>query len=485
MYTVNFNCKWTDIINEKFVPIIDNTDRYLLLYGSRGSSKSNATAKKLIWRCLSEDYFRYILIRNEYNKIQDSSYKEIKDCVHELGLNELFTFNVSPLRITCINGNSFIARGCDDPASLKSIKDPTGAWWEEDIPDEDDFKIITKTIRTTKAPYLQEIFTINPEVIGEYSKHWFFKRFFEKHYPAKKTFRDTQEIEIEGKQIKISYTCHHSTVMDNRWASDEYKAMLSAETDSHRRNIDWFGLWSTKITGGNIYKKFKSQKHTGICKYNPNLALHISWDENTNPYLPCCVFQIEGKEIRMIDTILGVNPENTVKAVCNEVKRKFPVHRSGVFIYGDATSQSSEIQKNALKGEEGYDMFDLIMQNLKSYQPSLRVNKSNPNVIPRINFFNSVLDNNEGGIKFIIHKDLTEAITDFEQTKEAPDGRKAKITVKDKDTGVTYQPYGHITDCCDYILCYAFSSEYETYQNGGNSQAAPVIGRVINDNMRY
>ena len=40
-------CKWEKIVNKSFIPLIDNKDRYLILYGGRGSSKSNAIAKNL------------------------------------------------------------------------------------------------------------------------------------------------------------------------------------------------------------------------------------------------------------------------------------------------------------------------------------------------------------------------------------------------------------------------------------------------------
>ena len=65
MFKVNW-CKWDKIVNEHFIPILDNKDRYVIMYGGRGSSKSNFEAKKLIYRCLTEDYFRHILIRNTY-----------------------------------------------------------------------------------------------------------------------------------------------------------------------------------------------------------------------------------------------------------------------------------------------------------------------------------------------------------------------------------------------------------------------------------
>lgn len=40
--------KWNKIINEHFVPLTQCFDRYVILYGSRGSSKSDYVSKQLI-----------------------------------------------------------------------------------------------------------------------------------------------------------------------------------------------------------------------------------------------------------------------------------------------------------------------------------------------------------------------------------------------------------------------------------------------------
>ena len=106
---------WSKTLNESFLPLVDNTDRYLVCYGGRGSSKSVFAAKKLIYRCLTEPYFRYILYRRTYNTIRDSQYQTIKDIVEELGLDSVFTFTLAPLEIRCANGNKFICRGGDEP----------------------------------------------------------------------------------------------------------------------------------------------------------------------------------------------------------------------------------------------------------------------------------------------------------------------------------------------------------------------------------
>src|SRR5450432_442361 len=155
---------WEQLLNPHFIPLMENRDRYLILYGGRGSGKSVAVAIKLIYRCLTEENFRYLLIRREYSTIKESSYQTLKDLIINMGLEELFEFRVSPLEIICKeNGNRFIARGCDEATKLKSVREVCGAWYEEEIVTESDFITITTSIRTTKAEYLQEIFSVNPE----------------------------------------------------------------------------------------------------------------------------------------------------------------------------------------------------------------------------------------------------------------------------------------------------------------------------------
>lgn len=260
-----------------------------------------------------------------------------------------------------------------------------------------------------------------------------------------------------------------------------YKESLSKMNEYDKARL-LFGDWDAiPKTGGEFYKKFDSKVHTGTFKYDHALPLHISWDENVNPYLPCGIFQIRGKSIYMIDLILGRTPNNTIKAVCNEIKRKYLNHTSGMFVYGDATSQKEDV-----KLEKGHNFFKIVLNELERFRPVKRVPSVNPSVVMRGLFFNTVLESNFNEIRFFIEKSLHEAIMDFEQTKEAADGTKDKKTIKDDNTGVSYQKHGHITDLCDYILCYAFSDDYLEYQNGKKPEHhRPVMGRnVINTKHR-
>lgn len=483
-------CEWAKIINKTFIPLVDNTDRYLILWGGRGSSKSDFAAKKLIYRCLSEDYFRFILVRNEYNKIKDSQYQTIKDIIIDLGLAELFEFKVQPLEIVCKNGNKFIARGCDDAKKLKSIKDPTGAWYEEEIPNEDDFITITTSIRTTKAAYLQEIFTINPEVDGDYNDHWFFKRFISSRYPEETTFRDVTTVEYKDGDdvvsVDMAYTSHQSTYKDNRWIPKSFIAQLHElkANNPYYYTIYCIGLWGNKQLGGLFYKLFDRSSNTGKYKYNPELPIHLSVDFNVNPGMHALLGQVilekDKKRLYIFGEILTKSPDNTSFGVCNEFERRFMSHTGGLYVYGDSTGK-----KEDTRSEKGFNDFVLIENELRKYRPIRRVPKLNPPVHNRGQFINSVFENNFDGIEVVIDESCYNLINDLQNVKEAADGTKHKEKTKDKDLNVPYEKWGHMSDCFDYLICEAFSSSFAKYISGSVVHKPTIGRRTINTSSSY
>lgn len=456
---------WNETINKSFIPLVQNTDRYLICYGGRGSSKSIFAAKKLIWRCLSEKYFRYILYRRTYNTIKDSQFQTIKDIVYEWGLQELFIFNVSPMEIKCVNGNKFICRGGDEPTKLKSIKDPTGVWYEEEIPEEGDFITITTSIRTQKATYLQEILTINPEVDGDYMEHWLWKRFFKDQ--EANTFSSTAIIDIgNGKTFTNTYTCHHSSFLDNRWLPDSFRAQLLhlQYTNPYYYTIYTLGQWGNKTTDGNFYKLFDRIRNVRAaegCKYNSSLPLHLTFDFNVHPYVTLCIWQVSGKRCVQIDEICLTTPDNRTDAACRRFVEKYNSHTAGVFIYGDPAGLHEDTRT-----EKGYNDFTIITKELTRFHPVSRWGKVAPPVHTRGMFINAIFDHDEQGINLIISDRCTNTVADYMMLKEAADGTKAKIKVKNSETGVSYEKWGHCSDSNDYFICSIFLSEFTNWQRG-------------------
>ena len=248
---------------------------------------------------------------------------------------------------------------------------------------------------------------------------------------------------------------------------------LSDEYDKARLlHGDWY---ATPKTGAEFYKYFDSDKHTRKhtgSEYNPELPLHVSFDENVNPYMACSVWQINGKRAIKIDEIALKHPRNTLKDTCREFERRYMTHAAGLFIYGDATSVKQDV-----KLEKGYNFFKLARTYLERYRPVLRVPKSNPPVVMRGNFINSVFDNNFDGIEIIYCDNCVLSIQDVANVLEDADGRKKKEKIKDGISGVTYEKYGHFSDSDDYFLCEAFRDSYRKYTKGGHEIDRTIVTR--------
>lgn len=464
------NVEWDwDIVNPAFKPLIDNHDRYKILYGGRGSSKSDFAAKELIYNCLNMPHFRCIMIRKVQAKVKDSCYQNIKDLIEEMGLSSLFSFASTPVpRITCENGNFFVGAGTDNVQGIKSTKDPTTIWWEEDIPDHADFITITTSIRTLKAPFIQEIFSINPECEGDFKENWFYKFFFADNYEkGELSFSDKVEIEIDGLMVQIPFTVHHSTHDDNPHLPDQYRAMLMdlKRTNPYYYEVYTRGRWGTKIVSGRFYKEFTQARHTFKGdKYIKELPLHISFDFNVQPYVSVSIWHIIGSKMICIDEIAAREPDNSTKGACEIFRTRYRKHEGGLFIYGDATGKNEDT-----KTEKGHNNFHIIMRELAGFHPQKRVSLSNPSVSMRGNFINAIYRDNEADISISINEKCTHIVNDLLFGKQASDGSKFKERAKDKTTGISVEKYHHFSDNLDYIVCKAFQNEYNKFKSAGAS----------------
>ncbi len=466
---------WEDLINERFIPLVENKDRYLILYGGRGSSKSDFAAKKLIFRCVYEPYFLYMLIRNRYNSIKESSYETIKQTIITLGLKEFFEFKLNPLEIVCtLNGNRFIARGCDDVTSIKSVKDPTGAWYEEDIINYSDFITITSTIRTNRAEYLQEIFTINPEVKeGDYRDNWFWKRFFEGKDEL--SFSSKTYTDIGNRETVVSaYTVMHSTYRDNPHITPQSLAEIlgKEKSDPYYFGIYALGRWGSKIVGGTFFSTFKMSVNTCKIAYNPKLPLIVSFDFNVKPGVSCGIFQKSMNTLYMVDEIQLRSPNNNTSAVCREICKRYKGHTEGMTVAGDASGRHEDT-----RNERGHDDISIIIQALEQFRPNDRVPKKgkdgkgggNPSVIKSKEFINDVFAGGEEGykgVRIVIGDHCTKMIADLLYLLEDSDGTALKKTFKDQETGETYEQYGHFADLFRYAAVVAFPNEFRTKLRG-------------------
>lgn len=145
--------------------------RYLAVKGSRGSKKSTTAAMKIIYMMMKYPLSNTIVLRQVFNTHRDSTWKQLKWATKNLGVEELWTFTVSPLEATYNpTGQKIYFRGCDNSMSITSITAPVGfityLWVEEayQITNEDDFNKVDMSMRGELPPgyFKQCIFTFNP-----------------------------------------------------------------------------------------------------------------------------------------------------------------------------------------------------------------------------------------------------------------------------------------------------------------------------------
>ena len=447
------------LVNERFTEIVNNKDRYRFLWGGRNSGKSVSTSRKLIYRCLNEKYFRYILIKKTFESIKDSQWRTLKDDIEQLGLSELFTFRKQPLEIECVNGNMFIARGLDKVEKLKSIKDPTGAWYEEGNQITlEDFITTTTSIRSIRADYIQEIFSFNPETDIDYENFWLWQMFFKGH--SEKNFKDTVKIELpSGKIIENPYTSHHTTYKDNKYLTEIQEADLEQwkEINPYYYTIYALGEWGNKTVRDKFWKSFDRIKHVKKVTLNLELPLHISFDENVNPYPALSIWQIDDKKVSQVHEICLRNPNNKVRSVGKEFLSwaKRNDWSNIVYIYGDATSA-----KEDTKLEAGVNYFTMLRDIIEQDFPTqIRKPSKNPPVALSAEFVNAIYEMNYQGIEVTIGDNCTESINDYSLVQEKTDGTMKKP--KDKN-GI--EVLGHLSDTKRYLLVEAFSNEFRQYQ---------------------
>ena len=125
--TVNID---EDVFTDVFWKIDPVVSRFLLVYGSTGSSKSFTVAQREVKKGM-ENKEKILVIRKVAATIKDSVFASFKSRMNEFSLQGYYRYTASPANIFLANGTEFLFRGLDDPEKLKSIEGITRIVIEE------------------------------------------------------------------------------------------------------------------------------------------------------------------------------------------------------------------------------------------------------------------------------------------------------------------------------------------------------------------
>jgi len=462
-----------DIFLPVYRPLVDLTGEPVeffdidFLYGGRDSGKSRHIAMQLVIDCLMLPYFRCVLIRKVSNTIKESQWQLIKDVVEEWGLSKLFRFNKNPLEIHCANGNKFICRGLDEPAKLKSISNPSHAWVEEgnQITSEDFVTILT-TLRYNDGN-TKTWFSFNPECDGNYTEFWLYQEWFS--HTKDLSFTWTKSIEVGDEKIDYSVRATHSTYKDNTYCKPKRKALYESYKTS-KNNAYWYqvytlGLWGFRKTGGEFWKCFDEAKHCHLMKPKPG-TFHIVADNNVTPYVTVGFWQVDTakKKLDQVGELPCTSPDNTATKAARRTAAWLRRQESNdiVYVYGDPSANAK-----STTDDEGRSFFDKFISQLRAegFRVVDRVGKSAPSVGQSASFINEIYEANYQGWEIRIAKDCRTSIEDYTMVKEDENGKMLKKRETNKDTGQSFERYGHFSDCKRYFVTTILPDLYVAFSN--------------------
>jgi len=406
------------------------------IYGGRDSGKSRDEAQRLVLRCLEQDYFRYILVRKTANTIKDSQWQTIKDVVYDWGLESLFTFNINPLEIRCVNGNKFICRGMDEPAKLKSISNPSGAWVEEGNQiSEEDFIFLISSLRSNQGRIKLD-FTFNPESDSpDFGDFWIYKNFFSHSHD--KSFTYTKSFSVGSNSFDLTYRATHTTYHDNPYITAQRIAIHESfsETNYYWYKVFTLGEWGNKMNESPWAFAFNRSKHVKAgLEADRSQWLYTSFDFNRNPV--CAVALQHFPEKRLIRFLKAFKiPNSGVNELCEHIKVAYPG-----FLFIVTGDYSGHTPTSLYK--EQVTNYTVIKKELGISDSQIRT-KVNPRLEKNRTLFNMVLQNYNVEID---EAECRALIFDLENVQSGADGTIIKEDRKDP------KQQADLLDCARYAV---------------------------------
>ena len=224
--------------NEIYLPYLECSKRYLILYGGAGSGKSMFAVQRFLFHILKRKMMNLLVVRAVGNTNRDSTFSLFKQVISRWGLEQYFQIYEGDMRIRCLlNKNEIIFKGLDNTEKLKSITfsrgELTDIWIEEasEIA-EADFNQLDIRLRG-RGIQKQIVLSFNPVD----ANHWLKKRFFDR--------------KSENAAVL------HTTYRDNAFLGEEDAKLLESyrESDPYYYQVYCLGEWG--VFGKSVFDALK------------------------------------------------------------------------------------------------------------------------------------------------------------------------------------------------------------------------------------
>ena len=237
---------------------------------------------------------------------------------------------------------------------------------------------------------------------------------------------------VDGYEVVLAKAFENRHVLDK---VPDFYDRLKASYDAKFFEQEVLGEY-LNVQAGVVYHAFKRARNAKEVQLDTMLPLFWALDFNVDP-MSSIVAQKDGDEVRVLDEIV-LSRASTHQA-CEEFMTRYPDHRAGIVIYGDASGQRLQTA-----GTTDYQMIREYFRRTVYGSPKFRVPSSNPSVRERIALVNSKLFSASEEVQLLVDPRCKGLVMDFEEVTFKPE---SSVIDKDKDSQRT-----HLSDALGYLL---------------------------------
>ncbi len=241
------------VINEAFVPYLNEMTRVQIYFGGASSGKSVFLAQRDVIDVMKGGR-NFLVCRQVAHTLRGSVVQEINKIISEWGLHDLFTINKTDGTCTCRNGYQIVFAGLDDVEKLKSLTPAKGVFTDVRIEEatETNYKDIKQLMKRQRGGDesipKRLVMSFNPI----FQTNWIFQEYF-------KTMGWAEgQKEYHGDGLSIM----KSTYRDNRFLTAEDVAGLENEKDKYFYEVYTLGNWG--ILGHVIFMNWRVEDLSGM-----------------------------------------------------------------------------------------------------------------------------------------------------------------------------------------------------------------------------
>lgn len=465
----------------------DPAIRYIYIEGGSSAAKTFSICQALSLDMLEHNYST-IVFRRFGVDITDSIYSSFKAAQRSIQINPYWIWQQHLMK-SALAENRIRFRGLDDEENIKGIEDFNVVYnneWSQFT--EEQFSQQRKRLRG--KPNQKFICDWNPIS----SKLWHYDKWIDAdtwtdlplHVDAPTDYSNLNEdfafkrINASGNAVWIKVTYR-----DNFWVVG-HPSGKGGYHDNHtlddfeRDRIEKPNLYRVYAngergvirTGGEFWKQFDEIKHVKPVSYAAGFPIHVTIDNNVNPYVTVSLWQYIGLAIQQFHELPCRTPDNNaVKAanrLCDYLDR---INYTDVlFMYGDPSANAkSTVDPN------NSSFFAKFVETVtkRGYRVTNRIEKSAPQVALSAAFINEIYEHQLNGHSIVISDTCKVSVDDYATVKEDENGGMHKKKVKDSKDGPTYESHGHFSDAKRYFIISLLKAEFAAYKaNKANRNSA-------------